>query len=227
MSWVRAAAELRPQGQDDVFDEEADEMKLLQNDWKKAMEKRMKEGYLDGVDAGKEHSRQTGFNVGYTQGASLLLPCGELRGSLSALITWCQVHDSHSSSCTQLTELLTSVAQCEDNVVKTLSSIHQVPHPSGISGALEDMDVTSFSQPSSEGSCNAGQNCCLNQESRPTSFSSCRTIQQLRNAMKHELGQILQDTIAVVQENNLPADLFSYLQTLNTKYSCFSAVEHM
>lgn len=42
MSWVRAAAELQPQGEDEVFDEEADEMKLLQNDWKKSMERRVK-----------------------------------------------------------------------------------------------------------------------------------------------------------------------------------------
>lgn len=42
MSWVRAAAELQPQGEDEIFDEEADEMKLLQNDWKQSMEKRLK-----------------------------------------------------------------------------------------------------------------------------------------------------------------------------------------
>ncbi|XP_073532703.1 protein YAE1 homolog [Phyllobates terribilis] len=218
MSWVRGAAELRPQGEDEVFDEEADEMKLLQNDWRNNMEKRLKEGYLHGVDAGKERSLQTGFNVGYKEGATLLLPCGELRGSLSALVTWCQVHGSDPSTCTRLGELLSSVTQCEDNIVKSLSSIHQVTQPSDISHALEEMDFTSCSKPSSEGTCNGGQECFLNQESHSTSFVSCRTMQQLSSVMKHELDLILRDTIAIVQESNMSANLLSYFQTLKIKY---------
>lgn len=42
----------------------------------------LQEGYLDGMDAGKENSLQTGFNLGYKLGVVLLLPCGELRGTL-------------------------------------------------------------------------------------------------------------------------------------------------
>lgn len=216
MSWVRAAAELQPQGEDEIFDEEADEMKLLQNDWKQSMEKRLKEGYVDGMDAGKENSLQTGFNLGYKLGVTLLLPCGELRGTLSALVTWCQVHESDPSTCTQLGEILTSVVQCEDNIAKSLSSIHQIPHPSDLSTSLEDMDFTGCSKESSEESCNAGQDCCL-----PASSAGRRTTHQLSDAMKQELGRILRDTIAVAQQDNLSADILSYLQTLKTKYSLF------
>ncbi|CAJ0966694.1 unnamed protein product [Ranitomeya imitator] len=227
MSWVRAAAaELQPPGEDEVFDEEADDMKLLQNDWKNNMEKRLKEGYADGVEAGKEQALQTGFNVGYKEGVTLLLPCGELRGTLSALVTWCEVHDADPATCARLGELLSSVTQCEDNLVKSLSSIHRITQPSDISSALEDMDLTSCTKPSSEGACNGGQDCLLNQESHSTSFSRCQTVQQLSNVMKHELDLILRDTIALVQENNMSADLFSYLQMLKTKY-CFRAADHV
>ncbi|XP_056374412.1 protein YAE1 homolog [Hyla sarda] len=222
MSWVQAAVELHTQGEEEeVFDEEADELTLVQNDWKKSMEKRLKEGYLDGVDAGKENSLQTGFNLGYKLGVTLLMPCGELRGTLSALVTWCQVHGSDPSTRTKLAELLTAVTQCEDNTVKSLSSIHQISHPSDLSSTLEDMDFSCCTKEPSDGSCNTGQDCCLNKESQPTSLPGCRTTQQLSHVIKQELGGILRDTIAVAQQNHLSADLVSYLQTLTTKYALF------
>ncbi|KAG9464338.1 hypothetical protein GDO78_020104 [Eleutherodactylus coqui] len=164
---------------------------------------------------------QTGFNLGYKLGVTLLLPCGELRGTLSALVTWCQVHGCDPSTCTRLGELLTSVAQCEDGIVKSLPSIHQIPHPSDLSSALEDVDFISCSTASNVGPCNAGQNCCSNQESPSTSLLGCRTTQQISNIMKQELGQILRDTIAVAEQINLSEDLLSYLHALKTKYSLF------
>ncbi|XP_069814515.1 protein YAE1 homolog isoform X2 [Dendropsophus ebraccatus] len=182
--------------------------------------RRLQEGFLDGMDAGKENSLQTGFNLGYKVGVSFLMPCGELRGTLSALVTWCEVHESDSSTHTKLAELLTSVTQCEDNIVKSLSSVHQISHPSDLSSALEYIDFTSCSKPS-EGSCDAGQDCCVNMDSQPTLLLGCRTTQQLSNVMKQELGRILTDTISVVQQSNLSADLLSYLQMLKTKYSLF------
>ncbi|XP_073406108.1 protein YAE1 homolog [Dendrobates tinctorius] len=225
MSWVRAAA-LHPQGEDEVFDEEADEMKLLQNDWKSNMEKRLKEGYVDGVEAGRERALQTGFNVGYKEGVTLLLPCGELRGTLSALVTWCEVHDADPPTCARLGELLSSVTQCEDNLVKSLSAIHRITPPSDISSALEDMAFTSCSKPSSEGACNGGQDSLLSQQSHSPPLSPCKNVQQLSNVMKHELDLILRDTIALVQESNMSADLFSFLQTLKTKY-CIRAADNV
>ncbi|CAN2389602.1 Essential protein Yae1 [Pristimantis euphronides] len=219
MSWVRAAAELRALGDEDVFDEEADELRLLQSDWEKSMERRLKDGYLDGIDAGKENSLQTGFNLGYSLGVSLLLPCGELRGALSALVTWCQVHESEPSACTQLGDLLTSVAQCEDSLVQSLPSMQQFPHPSDLSSTLEDVDLKNCSKESNEGSCNARQDCCLQKESAPASYLGCRTTQQLSDVMKQELGRILRDTVAIAQQMKLSGDLLTYLQTLKTKYS--------
>ncbi|KAG8572546.1 hypothetical protein GDO81_012083 [Engystomops pustulosus] len=173
------------------------------------------------MEAGKENSLQSGFNSGYKLGVNLLMPCGEIRGTLSALITWCQIHDSHPSICKQLGELLTSVVQCEDNVVKRLSSIYQISHPSDLSSALEDMDFTSGTKESNEGSCNLGPDCCVNKDSFPTSLHRCRTTQQISDVLKHELVQILRDAIAIAQQNNLPSDFLTSLHSLETKHAGF------
>ncbi|XP_063778564.1 protein YAE1 homolog [Pseudophryne corroboree] len=221
MSWLRAAAELHPASEEEaeVFDEGQDEMELVQREWKRSMEQRLREGYLDGIEAGKENSLQTGFNSGYKLGVSMLMPCGELRGTLSALVTWCQVHQLEPSMTTQLGELLTSVCQCEDHIVKVLSSIHQVAHPTDLSSSLEDMDLASHIHEADKRSCSAGQDCCHNQESLPSSLlSGCRTTQQLSDVVKQELSRILGDTHAIAQQLNMSEDLLYYLQSLKTMY---------
>ncbi|XP_069469392.1 protein YAE1 homolog isoform X2 [Ambystoma mexicanum] len=79
MPWVQA---VQPDKGDDVFDEEADDLSLLQQEWKTTMEKRVKEGYRDGMDAGKADALQQGFNNGYKEGMALMMTCGTLKGSL-------------------------------------------------------------------------------------------------------------------------------------------------
>ncbi|XP_072268276.1 protein YAE1 homolog [Pyxicephalus adspersus] len=218
MSWMRAAMELQQEREEEVFDEDGDEMSLVQKDWKRSMEKRLKEGYLDGMDAGKENSLQTGFNLGYKLGASMLMPCGELRGTISAFVTWCQVQKLDPTMNARLGGLLAAVCQCEEQIVKGLTSIHQVVHPSELSNSMDDMGLNSHAQNSSDGSCAASQNCCQKQECRSSSFVNCRTTQELESAMKRELGRILKDTHSVAQELNMSSDLLYYLQTLETKY---------
>ncbi|KAM8967054.1 protein YAE1 homolog [Pelodytes ibericus] len=202
---------------EDVFDEEADEMNLLQKDWKKSMENRLKEGYRDGVDAGKENSMQTGFNLGYKFGVNLLMPYGELRGTLSALLTWCQLHNLEPAVSTKLNDLLTAVCQYEDHLLKCLSSIYQIPHPTDLSTCLEEMGFggSGHEDESKEpSSCASGRNCCKIQDSLPTSLASCRTTQQLNDRAKHELGRIAKETFSVVEQFNLPEGLLCHLQTL-------------
>uniref|UniRef100_A0A7N4NLA2 YAE1 maturation factor of ABCE1 n=1 Tax=Sarcophilus harrisii TaxID=9305 RepID=A0A7N4NLA2_SARHA len=85
MSWLRAAC-ARP-GQDgsadaDVFDDEADETLPAQREWRNRVERRVREGYRDGVDAGKAAVLQQGFNQGYKEGARVILQYGQLRGTL-------------------------------------------------------------------------------------------------------------------------------------------------
>ncbi|XP_032298438.1 protein YAE1 homolog isoform X2 [Coturnix japonica] len=80
MSWVQVVAS---RSNEDIFDEDADEMYPVQKEWNNTMKKRLKEGYRDGVEAGKELAIQEGFNQGYRQGAELMVTCGQFKGTLN------------------------------------------------------------------------------------------------------------------------------------------------
>uniref|UniRef100_A0A2I3MHA6 YAE1 maturation factor of ABCE1 n=1 Tax=Papio anubis TaxID=9555 RepID=A0A2I3MHA6_PAPAN len=89
MSWVQAASLVRgPGDKGDVFDEEADESLLAQREWQSHMQRRVKEGYRDGIDAGKAVTLQQGFNQGYKEGAEVILNYGRLRGTLRKSTDW-------------------------------------------------------------------------------------------------------------------------------------------
>ncbi|KAM4705711.1 protein YAE1 homolog [Rhinophrynus dorsalis] len=217
MSWMRVALDRRQEnGRDeDVFDEDADEMSFLQKEWMRSMEKRVKEGYVDGMDAGKENSLQSGFNLGYKIGVNLLMPCGELRGTLSALLTWCQLQKPVPAASAQLGRLLSTVCQCEEQIIKCLASIYQVPHSNALSNSVEDLDLGSHDHKQNDQcACAASEACCYTQSSPASLVLSCRTTQQLSDAVKQELRSILQETILLVEQMDISADLLCHLQKL-------------
>ncbi|KAG8442768.1 hypothetical protein GDO86_011543 [Hymenochirus boettgeri] len=220
MAWVRSsAAEKQKAREEDAFDEDGDEMGVLQREWRKSMKKRMKEGYLDGIDAGKENSLQTGFNTGYQIGVNLLMPCGKLRGTLSALLTWCQLHMQENTIMEKLGELLTAVCQCEGQIVKGLSSIYKVPHPSDLSDHVEDMDLTkdeSSCEQNESRLCRGNRNCCKNQDCNSLLMSRCTTVYQLSDMVNQELTRILKETGLVASQLGISSELLSNLQTLKT-----------
>ncbi|XP_061053560.1 protein YAE1 homolog isoform X2 [Eubalaena glacialis] len=83
MSWFRGAPLAQGPGEEgDVFDEEADESVLVHREWRSHMQRRVKEGYRDGIDAGKAVTLQQGFNQGYKEGAEVIINYGQLRGTL-------------------------------------------------------------------------------------------------------------------------------------------------
>ncbi|XP_074699468.1 protein YAE1 homolog isoform X5 [Strix aluco] len=94
MSWVQVAVS---RSSEDIFDEDVDEMYLLQKEWNSTMKKRLKEGYRDGIEAGKELALQEGFNQGYRHGAELMVTCGQFRGTLNALLSWCHSNGRDSA----------------------------------------------------------------------------------------------------------------------------------
>ncbi|XP_053322236.1 protein YAE1 homolog [Spea bombifrons] len=216
MSWIRAAVE--QQEGEEVFDEDGDELSLLQKDWKRSMEKRLKEGYVDGVDAGKGNSLQSGFNQGYKLGVNMIMPYGEIRGTLSALLTWCQLHDPGPAVTTKLNDLLTLVCQCEDHLLRGLSSIYQTPHPSDLSTTLEDIGLASIEcgGTDKQNPCTEGRDCCRIQDSHSSPFASCRTIQQLNDRGKHERCRIVGEMLSVVKDMALPDSLVFHIQRLKT-----------
>uniref|UniRef100_A0A3B4AI50 Essential protein Yae1 N-terminal domain-containing protein n=2 Tax=Periophthalmus magnuspinnatus TaxID=409849 RepID=A0A3B4AI50_9GOBI len=76
MSWFKS---LSFSGED-VFDENADELNLQSREWSSNMKRRVRDGYVDGVDAGEEASLQSGFNLGFREGAAQTVVVGRLKG---------------------------------------------------------------------------------------------------------------------------------------------------
>uniref|UniRef100_A0A8C5PE26 YAE1 maturation factor of ABCE1 n=1 Tax=Leptobrachium leishanense TaxID=445787 RepID=A0A8C5PE26_9ANUR len=202
---------------EDVFDEEGDEMGFLQTEWKRSMEKRLKEGYLNGIDAGRGNALQSGFNLGYKLGVNMLMPYGKLRGTLSALLTWYQLHNPEPPATAKLNDLLTAVCQCEDQLLKCLSSMSQAPHPSDLSSTLEEMNLGCSGAGGvleEESSCTTDQNCCRNKDPLALSLARCRTSQQLHDTARQELCRIAKETLSVAEHLNLPEGILYYIQSL-------------
>ncbi|XP_074743034.1 protein YAE1 homolog isoform X2 [Strix uralensis] len=137
MSWVQVAVS---RSSEDIFDEDVDEMYLLQKEWNSTMKKRLKEGYRDGIEAGKELALQEGFNQGYRHGAELMVTCGQFRGTLNALLSWCH-SNGRDSALSKINNLLDVVGKHEENVLKYLNSTDQQPHLGYILDSVQDMDL--------------------------------------------------------------------------------------
>ncbi|XP_020820106.1 protein YAE1 homolog [Phascolarctos cinereus] len=140
MSWLRAAC-ARPGQDGDVFDDEADETLPAQREWKNRVERRVREGYRDGVDAGKAAVLQQGFNQGYKEGAEVVVSYGQLRGTLSALLSWCGHQDSGSPWIEPLSDLLDAVGQCEQSTLQRLTAVTPQPHVADLLDSIQDMDL--------------------------------------------------------------------------------------
>ncbi|XP_058038262.1 protein YAE1 homolog [Ahaetulla prasina] len=138
MSWLQSAVS---QCGEDVFDENADEMDLAQKEWKSAMEKRVKEGYREGVDAGKGVTLQQGFNQGYKEAIRMMFECSQLKGTISALLSWYH-HNKHSpATLNEMTDLLNQLRTYEENMLKNLNCINSQPSVGDLLHTLNDMDL--------------------------------------------------------------------------------------
>ncbi|XP_015273397.1 PREDICTED: yae1 domain-containing protein 1 isoform X1 [Gekko japonicus] len=138
MSWVRSAVS---QPNDDVFDEDADEMGIAQKEWKSTMEKRVKEGYREGVEAGKELTLQQGFNQGYEEAVKVMFSCGQLKGNVSALLSWCHNNRCDSAVLNRVTDLLNEIKKYEEDTIKDLNCTHPQPSLTDLLDTVEDMDL--------------------------------------------------------------------------------------
>ncbi|KAL7840569.1 hypothetical protein AOLI_G00258920 [Acnodon oligacanthus] len=159
MSWVKAVP-----SSDDVFDEDVDDISLQNKEWRCNMEKRAKDGYRDGMDAGKEASLQIGFNLGYREGAIQMKTIGHLKGIVSALRCWCQSQPSRIAELSLITELLRRVDQHEQDLVEAMRKAQERPPPSvsEVVGDLEDLGVDRSSDREGSGCCgkDGDSDCC-------------------------------------------------------------------
>jgi len=78
---------------EDIFDEYADELTLISNEWNNKAASRRKEGYADGVSAGTNVTVQLGFNLGFkeTYASSVLL--SKVKGILRAILEFHTLYD--------------------------------------------------------------------------------------------------------------------------------------
>ncbi|XP_053120068.1 protein YAE1 homolog [Hemicordylus capensis] len=221
MSWVGFALN-RPD--EDVFDEDADELDLAQNEWKSTMKKRVKEGYREGVEAGKKLTLQQGFNKGYEEAAKRMFSCGQLKGL--ALLSWCHHKGCDSAPLSEMTDLLNEVGKYEESVLKDLSYTHSQPHVGDLLDTIEDVDLGPVLSPEKQCSRTTGEtacengtepngNCCRN-DNGTNCFQGecCRRTNEHRVSERPTLTQLKDKAISLVQQLGLSPDTTEHIQLL-------------
>ncbi|XP_036183342.1 protein YAE1 homolog [Myotis myotis] len=226
MSWVPAAPGVRGGGEEgEVFDEEADESLLAQREWRSQMQRRVKEGYRDGLQAGKAVALQQGFNQGYKEGAEVIINYGQLRGTLSALLSWCHLHDNSSALISKINNLLDAVGHCEEYVLKHLKSITPQPHVVDLLDSIQDMDLCHVS-PAEKNICEAeDERLCENNAEFNKSCSNslsgvdcssleCCGTQEHTHSENPSLTWILEQTASLVKQLGVSVDILQHLKQL-------------
>ncbi|XP_044512713.1 protein YAE1 homolog [Gracilinanus agilis] len=222
MSWLRAACARAGQGggaDADVFDDEADETLPAQQEWKNRVERRVREGYRDGVDAGKAAVLQQGFNQGYKEGAEVIISYGQLRGTLSALLSWCHLQDNDSPWIVPINHLLDAVGQCEESVLQHLTSVPPQPHVGGLLDSIQDMDLGP-SGPAHEGEgerlgrpeAELNKNCLQKDDGTSCSHSTDCSTQSRALFAKPSFSWILEQTSSIVEQLGLSVDILQNIK---------------
>ncbi|NWT01213.1 YAED1 protein, partial [Mionectes macconnelli] len=220
MSWVQAAVS---QSSEDIFDEDADEMYLLQKEWNSTMKKRLKEGYRDGVEAGKELALQKGFNQGYRHGAELMITCGQFKGTLNALLSWCHFN-GHDSALSKINNLLDVVGKHEEDVLKYLHSMEEQPHLRHVLDSVEDMDLnhrgsagTEYKEVTDgkqEDGGSSGDNICRNNGEAGSLQSEHSKANFCTDPERSTLAWVKKQTVWLVEQLGLPLDILHHVQQL-------------
>ncbi|XP_034070037.1 OTU deubiquitinase with linear linkage specificity a [Gymnodraco acuticeps] len=216
MSWVRAVST-----SGDVFDENADELSLQSKEWASNMKKRVKDGYVDGVDAGEDASLQAGFDLGFREGATQTVAVGRLKGIVSAIWCWCQTQHPESPLPASVTHLLQQVSQHEDTIMDGIKNTLENPPPSvsAVSESMEDLEVEQ-ANPGCEGEGCKETDCCrtgdkMDQDVPQQPQRLCSGSTDCSSRSSETLKYLLQRCMDLVSELGLPEELVSHIQELN------------
>ncbi|XP_062985591.1 protein YAE1 homolog [Elgaria multicarinata webbii] len=224
MSWVRAAVN---QHGEDVFDEEGDEMDVAQKEWKSTMEKRVNEGYREGVEAGKQLTLQQGFNQGYKEAVRTVFFCGQLKGTISALSSWCHHNGCKSTVLCEMTELLNELEKYEEYMLKNLNYTQPQASVGDLLETVEDLGLGNVLL--TEEQCNgttSGRTCengfefsgqCRN-DSRTDSFQGecCRRTKEGTDSKRPTFAWLKERTVSIVEQLGLSPDIVEHIQRLQT-----------
>ncbi|XP_070784552.1 OTU deubiquitinase with linear linkage specificity a [Enoplosus armatus] len=216
MSWIKAVS----YNGEDVFDENADDLSLQNQEWTSNMKKRVRDGYVDGVDAGEEASLQVGFNMGFREGAAQTAAVGRLKGVVSAIWCWCQIQHPETPIPASVTDLLQRVSQHEDTVMDGIRKSLENPPPSVgvISESMEDLEV----KQADSGCCGEGckeTDCCRRGEKMDPDVPQhhqklCSGSTDCSSSSSESLNYLLQRCMDLVLELGLPQELISHIQEL-------------
>ncbi|KAJ6662065.1 hypothetical protein lerEdw1_012912 [Lerista edwardsae] len=221
MSWVRSALS---QASEDVFDEDADEMDVAQKEWRSAMEKRVKEGYREGIEAGKELTLQQGFNQGYKEATKLMFSFGQLKGTVSALLSWCHHNGCDSTVLNKMTELLNEVRKYEEGVLNNLNYTHLQPHIGDLLDTIEDMDLGPALSPEQQRNGTTSRKicetdmefngqCCKNNRTNSFQSECCRRTKDT-DSKRPTFNWLKEKTVSLVAQLGLSLDTVEHIQLL-------------
>ncbi|XP_077480046.1 OTU deubiquitinase with linear linkage specificity a [Stigmatopora argus] len=213
MSWFKAASN----GVGDVFEENADELGISSKEWASNMKRRLRDGYVDGADAGEDTALEVGFKEGFQEGAAKTVAVGRLRGIVCAIGSWYQAEHQGEPFPDSVTDLLQRVSLHEDSIVtEIMKAMEKLPPPS-VDDVLESMEELEVK--CSPGGCQKSD-CCKQEEQMETESSQrSQTIHSAhgdssssdRGAPFSELVQSCRD---IVSEFGLPQELMEHINEL-------------
>ncbi|XP_012708661.2 OTU deubiquitinase with linear linkage specificity a [Fundulus heteroclitus] len=200
MSWVKAAS----LGGEDVFDDTADDLSLQSKEWTSNMKKRIKDGYVDGVNAGEEASLQEGFNQGFREGSAQTVAVGRLRGIVSAVWCWCQIQHPEQPAPSCVVDLLQRATRLEQEIVDGIRSALENPPPSvsDVSESMEDLEVRR-----EEPGCQE-MDCCRSEGETDHQQNPCGSDEGL--------DVLVQRCVDVASELGLPQELMDHIEELRS-----------
>ncbi|KAM8822945.1 LOW QUALITY PROTEIN: OTU deubiquitinase with linear linkage specificity a [Spinachia spinachia] len=207
MSWIKAVSH-----SEDVFDEYADDLSLQSKEWASNMKKRVRDGYVDGVDAGEDASLQAGFNLGFREGAARTVGLGRLKGIVSAIYCWCQMQHPESPPPASVTDLLQRVSQHEDEVMDGIRRALENPPPSvsSVSESIEDLKVEQADVGREE--CKE-MDCCKKGENKDPDLPRSGSTDG-PSSSGESLNRLRLRCLDLVAELELPQELIPHIQEL-------------
>ncbi|XP_054479235.1 OTU deubiquitinase with linear linkage specificity a [Anoplopoma fimbria] len=216
MSWVKAASY-----SEDVFDENADDLNLLSREWASNMKKRVKDGYVEGVEAGEEASLQAGFDLGFREGAARTVAVGRLKGIVSAICCWCQIQHPENPLPASVTDLLQRVSQHEDSIMEGIRMALENPPPSvtSVSESMEDLEVEQAEAGGCGGEGCKEIDCCKKGEKMDLDVSHqqqkprCGST-DCSSSSRENMNLLVKRCLDLVSELELPQELISHIEEL-------------
>ncbi|KAK7881715.1 hypothetical protein WMY93_030124 [Mugilogobius chulae] len=212
MSWLKSVSF----SGEDVFDENADELNLQSREWSSNMKRRVRDGYVDGVDAGEEAALQQGFNLGFREGAAQTVAVSRLKGVVTAIWCWCESQHPENSAKQTVSDLLRQVTEHEESILEDIKRTLENPPPSvsDISEAMEDLG----SMPA--GGCCGGEKCeksdCCKEGGKGQTVVPQQSYRSLdsSHSLENKFAVLLQQCTQLVTELGLPLELTAYIESL-------------